>query len=274
MWFLLFFLFFTPHISAAEYNSSTSISVSGSIGQNEVTITGYTSPQSRVELSSPRVFAVTYSDNSGYFIFDKTLLPRNPSDLCLTSFDNNHRQSTPTCVPAPPITNYHTNIGPILLPPTISLENNTVNPNSTIITSGQSIPSSQISIHFYKINDSAKSFFSFLSPPSVYAYSLPSLSVTSDSLGNFSLNIPTAYASDYRLYASTKFQDNYSPKSNTLIYILPSLIYIFIQQNLYLVIFLPIYLISIGLLFYLIKISHQSHHRYLPALRHVELSLK
>jgi hypothetical protein len=260
--------------------------VTASIGQNRVTITGYTSPISRVELSSPKVFAVTYSDENGYFIFDKTFLPQNPADLCLTSYDDNNRQSTPTCIPAPPQTNYHTDIGPILLAPTISLENDTVDPNTTVITSGQSIPNSQISIHFYKVNDSAQSFLSLLKPKIAYAYSLPSITAISDSLGNFSINIPTAYASDYRLYASTKFQDDYSPKSNTLIYILPSLLYIFIQQHLYLIIFLPIYIISIALLFYLIKISHHPKPHYLPAVqnsflmvqnflpapRHVELS--
>lgn len=268
MWFLLLFtLIFISPISATEYNSSSSVSVSASIGENEVTITGYTSPKSRVELSSPRVFAVTYSDDTGYFIFNKTLLPKNPSDLCLTSIDDNQRQNTPTCIPSPPQTNYHTNIGPILLPPTISLENDIINPNSTIITSGQSIPNSQVSVHFYKVDDNGKAFLSFLSPVPAYAYSLPKISVISDALGNFSLNIPTAYASDYRFYASTKFQDNYSPKSNTLVYILPSLLWIFIQQNLYLVYFLPIYLLTLCLFFFLIKKYHQPKIHYLPAIR-------
>lgn len=271
MWFLLLFLLITSPVSATEYISSSSVSISGSIGKNEVTITGYTSPKSRVELSSPRVFAVTYSNDTGYFVFDKTLLPQNPSDLCLISIDDNQRQNTPTCIPSPPQTNYHTDIGPILLPPTISLENDTINPNSTIITSGQSIPNSQISVHFYKVDDNAKSFLSFLSPKPVQAYSLPNLSVVSDALGNFSLNIPTAYASDYRLYASTKFKDNYSPKSNTLVYILPSLFWLFIQQNIYLIYFLPIYLLTIAIFFYLIKISRHQKIHYFPSLRQVSL---
>ena len=164
MWFYFFSLYFLlssnichlTSVFALEQTASTTISAS--IGENRVTIYGYTSPNSRVELSSPRVFSVTYSNTKGYFVFDKTLLPKNPSDLCLTSFDNNSRQTTPTCFPPPPATNYQTDIGPILLPPTISLENDKINPNTTVTTSGQAIPDSQVNLSFYKVTDTAKSF--------------------------------------------------------------------------------------------------------------------
>jgi len=250
MWlFLLFFLIFPKPVSATDYSIASSTSVTASIGQNRITINGYTSPKSRVELSSPRVFAVTYSDSTGYFIFDKTLLPKNPSDLCLISIDENYRHTTPICIPPPPATNYQTNTGPILLPPTISLENDTINPNSTVLTSGQTIPNSKISLHFYKVNDSAAAF-----PKEVQAYSLPSITITTDPNGNFSLNLPTAYSSNYRLYASTQFNDNYSPKSNTLVYILPSLFYLFLQQNQYLIYFLPLFLFTLIIFTYLLHL--------------------
>lgn len=266
MWFLLLFLIFPHHISATNYQRESSVSISASIGENRVTIYGYTSPNSRVELSSPRVFAVTYSGSDGYFLFNKTLLPKNPSDLCLTSFDNNYRSTSPVCIPPPPVNNYHTDIGPILLPPTISLENDQINPNTTIVTSGQAIPNSQVNVSFYKINDSGVSF-----PKEVQAYSLPLVTAATDKDGNFSINLPTAYSSDYRLYASAKFNDNYSPKSNTLIYILPSLFYLFIQQNRLLIILLPIFILTIMVFFYLLHLrsnfSHLPTQRYLPAIK-------
>lgn len=268
--FLLLFFFLLPQpLNAFDLDQRTSVDVSAVIGQNRVTIDGYTSPESRVELTSPRVFAVTYSDKSGYFIFDKTILPRGPSDLCLNSIDNHGRQTFPVCIPPPPITNYHTDIGPILLPPTISLENDTINPNSTVLTSGQSIPNSQVSIHFYKVNNKGISF-----PKEVQAYSLPSLSIKSDKNGNFNLNLPTAYASDYRLYASTKLNSNYSPKSNTLIYILPSLFWIFIQQNLYLVFLLPLYIITLIVFFTLLRFYFSEKKRFLPAIKNDYPALK
>ncbi len=268
MWFLFFLFFLIPHhIFAADYSADASTTITASVEQNRVTIYGYTSPNSKVELSNAQVYAQTYSDDSGYFIFDKTLLPKvELSDLCLSSFDNNSRQTTPVCFPAPPATNYHTDIGPILLPPTISLENSQINPDSTVITSGQAIPNSQVSLSFYKVDDSAKAF----SVKPALAYSLPAVTATTDEFGNFSLNLPTAYASNYRLYATAKFDNNYSPKSNTLIYVLPSLFYLFLQQHGYLIILIPSTLLALITLFYFLHLRSKNYHlktRFLPAIR-------
>jgi hypothetical protein len=295
MWFLclLFFLIPSP-IKAADFTASGSTIVTASVGQNRVTITGYTSPNSKVELSNAQVYSQTYSDYSGYFIFDKILLPKETiSDLCLTSTDNNSRQTTPICFPAPPATNYHTDIGPVLLPPTISLEESNINPDSTVLTSGQAIPNSQVSLNFYKVTDSAQAFSlfpkltAFIKPKEALAYSLPSVVATTDKLGNFSLNLPTAYASDYRLYATTKFNNNYSPKSNTLIYILPSLFYLFLQQYPFIKYLIPLLIIALIVTFYFLHRKSLKHkiiskkflpavkkyfpavHNFLPAVRHV-----
>lgn len=186
-----------------------SVSISAAIEDTRVTIFGYTSPAVRVELTSPKVFAVAYSDTTGYFIFDKTLLPKNPSELCLSSIDDNGRRSTPVCTPAPPATNYHTDTGPIILPPTFTLDSHTA--------SGQSVPNSPIDIHLYQISNQAP----LLVKPA-QAFELPIFSITSDSQGNYSFSLPTAYASNYRLYSTVKYLDQPSPKSNTLIYHLPS----------------------------------------------------
>lgn len=243
MWLILLFFLIPPSIFATDFKQTESVTITASIIENRVTIFGYTSPNSRVELSSPKVFAVTYSNQEGYFLFDKSLLPKNPSNLCLISFDNHQRSTSPTCIPTPPPYNHHTDIGPILLPPTISLDNNQINPNSTVISSGQSIPNSTVSVHFYKVNDLGKSF-----PKQVQAYSLPAITASTDILGNFSLNLPTAYSSDYRLYASTKFNDNYSPKSNTLIYFLPSFISLFLQRYPFLYYFIPLFIILLNII--------------------------
>lgn len=258
MYFLLLFLFFFLPISASavEYSAPASTVITASIEVNRVTIYGYTSPNSKTELSNSQVYSQTYSNDIGYFIFDKILLPKeNLSDLCLTSTDNNSRLSTPVCFPPPPATNYHTDIGPILLPPTITLSESQIDPNSTVTTSGQAIPNSQVSISFYKVNDSGQSFVK-----SAFAYSLPSVTATTDELGNFSLNLPTAYSSDYRLYATTKFNDNYSPKSNTLIYILPSLFYLFLQQYPFIKYLIPLIIIALIITFYLLHLRSKIYH--------------
>jgi len=270
MWLLLLFIFYSTvsPVFATDYQQSGAVSITVSIEENRVTIFGHTSPKSRVELSSSKVFEFTYSDQDGYFVFDKTIIPKNPSDLCLTSLDNNQRSTSPVCIPPPPPYNYHTNIGPILLPPTISLENSQINPNATVITSGQAIPNSAVNIHFYKVNNSGSSF-----PKQVQAYSLPPITATSDSLGNFNLNLPTVYSSNYRLYASAKFEDNYSPKSNTLIYFLPSFFSLFLQQHPFLYFFLPLFIITLIIFLILIylptkaaKLSTNLPPSHLPAI--------
>lgn len=265
MWllFLLLFLIFPNPTLAVDFEQNSSTIITAAVGENRVTIYGYTSPNSKVELSNSEVYSLTYSNDTGYFNFDKILLPKETlSDLCLNSTDNNSRQSTPVCFSPPPETNYHTDIGPILLPPTISLEKSDIDPNSTVVTSGQAIPNSQVNINFYKVNDSAQAF----GVKQVYAYSLPSVTATTDEFGNFSLNLPTAYASDYRLYATAKFNDNYSPKSNTLIYILPSLFYLFLQQHHYLIFLIPSVLLT--LIAFFVFLNFKKHKtRYLPAIR-------
>lgn len=274
MYFLLLFLFLLLPQPTSALESQSSTLVTASIEENRVTIYGYTSPNSKVELSNTQVYAQTYSDDSGYFIFDKTLLPKETiSDLCLNSTDNNSRQTTPVCFPAPPATNYHTDIGPILLPPTISLENSQINPDSTVTTSGQAIPNSQVSLNFYKVTDAAQAFSlfpkltAFVKPKEALAYSLPSVSVTTDSQGNFSLNLPTAYASDYRLYATTKFNNNYSPKSNTLLYILPSLFYLFLQQYPFVKYLIPLIFLGLIILFYFLHLQKINRPKFPLAVR-------
>lgn len=238
------------------------VNISASIGENEVTINGYTSPQAKVELTSSRVYALTYSDQSGYFEFKKTLLPKNPKDLCLVATDDISRRSFPICIPPPPETNYHTNIGPIILPPTIAINADAIKPNATALASGQSIPNSPIEIYFYKVTDNAPSF---VKPAN--AYSLPIFQTQSDSSGNFNFNLPTAYSSNYRLFASVKFEDDSSPKSNTITYALPSLWYFFWLQHSRLIVFSTVFLLTLIIFIFLLLQSKSAlQTRYLPAL--------
>jgi hypothetical protein len=264
--FLLTLIFPTPSLAKNGLETvkvKEKVWVTASIEENRVTIYGYTSPLSRVELSSTKVFAVTYSDTTGYFLFDKTILPKNPSDLCLSATDDSSRQSTPICIPSPPSTNYHTDIGPILLPPTITIDADNIRPNSTTATSGQSIPNSPIDIYLYQVDQNAPSF-----PKSVQAFGLPVFSTMSDDLGNYSFNLPTAYATNYRLYSTVKYNEDLSPKSNTLAYNLPSLWWLFLIQNSWLIVTLFIFVITLTYFFYLIYVYYLSKplNRYLPAL--------
>lgn len=217
-----------------------SVSVSASIPGTVVTIFGYTSPESRVELSSPKAFAVTYSQKNGYFIFDRVILPRHPQELCLISIDDSNRLNNPVCFPEPPENNL-TNIGPVLLSPTISLD---LNNN---FASGQSIPDSTIKLHFYEQNRPQL-------VKQAQALSLPVLETKTDSRGNYSVNLANNSKSVYRLYSTSTYLDNNSPKSNTLLYGQTSIFWIFI--------FL-VCLIFSSFLFFLFKRRRKI--RFLPA---------
>lgn len=256
----LFLILFFP---SPIFANQDKVLVTASIGTNQVTITGYTSPNSAVELTSSKVFSVTYSDSTGFFIFNRTILPKNPGELCLSSIDNSSRRSTPVCIPAPPPTNYHTNIGLIILPPTLTLDNSQIKPNSTTLASGQSLPHATVTIHFYQV-DSHPGIF----PQVAQAFGLPEFKVTSDSTGNYSFSLPTTYSSDYRLYSTVDYQSQPSPKSNTLLYKLPSLFWLFWQQNGWLVITLIIFVLFLTFIFYLIyhRFSFKPPTRFLPAL--------
>lgn len=263
MW--LLFLFFlltktTPAYSFEIYDSGD-VSVSASIGENEVTIFGYTSPLSQVELSGINIYSKDYSDDTGYFEFNKLVLPKNPSELCFQSQDHHNRSSSLLCLPPPPATNYHTDIGPIILPPTISIDKSDIDPHSTVISSGQSIPNSKIILYFYKTNNQAKSF-----PKSISAYSLPEIETQSDDNGFYSINLPTAYSSDYRLYSSVNYQNSFSPKSNTLLYLMPSLFWLFIQKNIYLIFLFSLFIFSLLLFFTLLYLNSRPLALFKPSL--------
>ncbi|MFA5828542.1 MAG: hypothetical protein WC841_04280 [Candidatus Shapirobacteria bacterium] len=273
MSFILFLFFlaqaFTPKDSLASLYTvqPSAVLVSASIGENEITVYGYTSPLSKVEMESTNVYSQTYSDTTGYFIFLKTLLPKLPSELCFRSTDDSFRQSVPVCIPPPPETNYHTETGPILLSPTLTIDTAKIKPNSTALASGQAIPDSEIKIEFFKVTNSALSF-----PKEVQAYSLPSLTTKTNTAGNYEFNLPTAYSSNYRLYTSVKYLDSNSPKSNTLLYTLPSLWWFYWQQYYFFIVLIPVFLLTLFIFFILLFKSHkiestlQIYPRFVPRL--------
>ncbi len=235
------------------------VSVSASVGEARVTIFGYTSKQNKVEISNPYVYATTFSDEKGYFTFDRILIPKKSTDLCLTVIDKYEQQSTPVCLPPPPASNYHTNIGPILLPPTLSLSKDKINPHQTIMSLGQAIPQSTVEIHLFKNKDNAP-----LAPKEVQAYSLPVLTLQADAEGNFSFNIPTVYQTNFRLFANNIYLEAASPKSNTLVYYLPTFLN-------YLYFILPFLVLILTLIFHWIYKKYLTKIKSWPALRNTQL---
>ena len=246
-----FFLF-------SQIASAKSVSVSAVIATRYFTLDGYTSPSATVYLDTLDLHLSTQANLFGYFQFPRQSISPSSSDFCLFSLDSHSRQSTPTCIPPPPPIRFYTHLGPIILPPSLTLNSHTISPNSTTFASGQSLPDSLVNIYLYQTNDKAKKF-----PTPAHAFSLPIFSLKSDKQGNFNFTLPTSYSSDYRLFATVFYQDNPSPKSNTLFYSLPSFF-----NFLYLIIIS--FIITLCIFLYLLY--HYLHpKRYLPAIIYTKL---
>ncbi|MFA6250237.1 MAG: hypothetical protein WC686_01885 [Candidatus Shapirobacteria bacterium] len=206
----------------------------------KISIFGYTSPDSRVEINNPDIFNTVVSDASGFFSFDRVTIPQITTDICFSSTDNSNRRSFPTCLPPPPSDKPHVAVGPILLPPTLSLNSATIKPGQTHYVSGKTYPNSIVRVYYYKLQEKGKSF-----PKAAMAYSLPHLTLQSDASGRFTLSLPTAVSSNFRLFSVAYYFDAPSPKSNSLTYILPNLFQIFWQKNTFFILFLPLYFITL-----------------------------
>jgi hypothetical protein len=216
--------------SFINYFPSSNISVNAYIGEYHFTLFGYTSPKALVSIEGASISDQTYADDVGYFEFHNRFSPQNPHEICLISQDQLGRISTPVCIPPFPTT-YDAQIGPVLLPPTISLNiPNQNNPNNNnyymgdeIIVSGQTIPNTNVSFSVFTDEKSAKGLLAniygwnilgFAKP--VEAFFFPQLSTKSDNYGNYSMMLPSSNPSYLRLFAQTNFKDSDSPKSNGL----------------------------------------------------------
>jgi len=227
---------FSSSAQAVTNPISYEITVSATIGESRLTLFGWTSPQSLVELQGQRVSESVIANEQGYFFFDRILLPapRSPRsasgvgeveptypELCLSSIDSLSRVSFPTCLPPLPLGSFDISIGPVLLPPTLNLSKGSFLPNEQAIAQGLTIPDSEVNI--FLANDISKKslisqFLNILISP-INAYSLPRYQIRSDETGHFEFNLPAgppAGGASWRVFATATHLGLPSPKSNTL----------------------------------------------------------
>jgi hypothetical protein len=202
----------TGNVAGLKTQQSQQIINSLSIGDFHFTLFGYTSPLAEVTFDGQGIFDKTYADENGYFIFDNRFSPFSPHEACLSSKDQLGRISLPVCLSAFP-TQYNVSIGPVLIPPTLSLNQDYYYLNDQITLSGQTIPNSDVDLSVFTKNNGEKvsSIFPLVKP--VEAFSFPELAARSDSKGNFSLSLPSSNPETFRLFAQTKFNNSMSPAS-------------------------------------------------------------
>lgn len=226
----------TPHTSTMKKVSYT-VTVTASVGASILTIYGYTSPDATVHLEGIGVAHETKADDKGYFIFNQVFLPEPQErfisnfikeaafpELFLVAVDTEKHSSFPFSLPPLRTGPYAITVGPVLLPPTVSLEKGQFLPKEQIIASGQTIPNSEVTI-FLANNDNVSNFwqklfsitpFAYIIPNHTYAYTLPSYHIVADNHGSFQFNLPANSPSNWKIFASSFFLDSPSPKSNTL----------------------------------------------------------
>jgi hypothetical protein len=221
---LIFFLNGERPVSAQTLpNFSTrraQVTISASIGEPVLRLWGYGPSNSRVELGGNGVADFTYARVDGYFEFSRTYLPSPANllypELCLTGIDLVNRTTPPTCIPPLLANGFSYDIGPVILPPTISLDTGTTAPATQTGASGITIPNSEVIIVLAEGSDNESPInFSIVKP--ILAYYIPDYTVKSDSRGYFSFNMPNAIPDNWRVFAITTYsQGATSPKSNTL----------------------------------------------------------
>jgi len=191
-------------------------SVSVFIGEYRFTLFGYTSPKALVTFQGLGIFDQTYADDRGYFELRNRFSPFSSREACLTAQDQFGRLTSPVCLPPFPIS-YNVTIGPVLMPPTLSLDKEDYWVGDQVILSGQTIPKTNISLSTF--TDEENSLISQIINkinPQIYAFSLPKLETKVDERGNFSIALPSSLPKKFRLFAQTNFQNENSPKSVSL----------------------------------------------------------
>lgn len=217
---IIFLFSLRRHIGqSAGISTTLETSINLTIGDHHFTLYGYTSPFALVTFSGLGIFDQTYADEKGYFIFKNRYSPFSPKEACLTAQDQFGRLTSPVCLPPFP-TNYDVEIGPVIMPPTVSLAEENYWVGNQVILTGQTVPNSDVNLSLFTQNVSYQKIDQLISlvpfVKNIYAFSFPKLEIKSDKKGNFSISLPSMSAKKYRLFTQTFYLEKNSPESRKL----------------------------------------------------------
>lgn len=204
----------SPGMVAGIKSQSADIVNSAFIGEFKFNLFGYTSPYAVVSFEGMGIFDQTTADDQGYFQFDNRFSPFSKREACLSSKDQFGRLSSPLCLPPFPV-NYNVSIGPVIMPPTISLDKKDYFIGDEVMLSGQAVPNTDVKLSVFGQDKTSGGFFAnfhgLVKP--VEAFTFPELVSQSDSKGNFSVNLPSSNPKKFRLFAQTNFKKSISANS-------------------------------------------------------------
>lgn len=214
--FLIIFFLFSFGLSSLK-QAKAQVPIKAEIeSEFNLKLYGYASPDTIIEAASIRTFGHTLSGPDGYFIFDNLPISGQTGEICLQAIDNANRTSIPLCLPvrlaslgsgqASLPLNKHT-IGPVILPPTLSLSHREIFVNQHVVLRGKSLSNSKISLSVY---------------PGPILHQ-----VNTDSSGNFEFPLPVKTPSVGRIFAFGEYNNYPIPKSQTLFFrVLPLSLYL------------------------------------------------
>ena len=199
---------------------SASVNNSVFIGGSRLNLFGYTSPQGIVTFEGLGIFEQTTANNDGYFVFDVRFSPLISREACLSSKDQLGRISSPVCLPPFPEGD-DVNVGPVIIPPTLSLDKKDYFMGDEVILSGQAIPNTEVTLFVFGDDKN------FQVIKQVEAFTFPELLTQTDKEGNYSVNLPSSNPKKFRLFAQVNYNKSISANSTKLsLEILPFWIFI------------------------------------------------
>ncbi|OGG03724.1 hypothetical protein A2W14_05025 [Candidatus Gottesmanbacteria bacterium RBG_16_37_8] len=246
---MCFFLPTTKVLAQTPIQSGSKVTIEAQLPfRSYVRLYGYTSPRTIVYADAVRTEGLTVSDSNGFFVIDNLSLSNEAREICLLARDQEERTSSPLCLPVPQ-TVIKKNIGPIIMPPTLSLSHNIFYVGQRIYAEGKSLPNQQISIALFEERSGfiKRNLSKVFTVGTVHAFAIPQLEVKTDSHGNFNFSLPSAKSIGFRVFAKGQFQNNPIPNSRT--------IYFFVNPKSYLLLKMLIPLLLWTMLFTLLSVT-------------------
>lgn len=206
--FLLFIFLVFPisSIYASQLpTESRDVRVSAFIGEGVLELFGYGPPNAKIKLEGSSIYESTTSNKNGYFIFKNVRIKIQKQQVCLQAYTKMGASSQPVCLTIP--LKKYVRIGPIILPPIVSLNKRKFTINDFAIIEGSTVPNTAVSVKFFRTD---------IDERSTNGISLPKLETKSNNDGQFSVNVPSNTDQRLRFYAQTELDESTSGKSTTL----------------------------------------------------------
>lgn len=170
-----------PHMPLQEVKAAEA-SVSATVGNYYLSLSGYIAPYASVVLSSDGVvLRSTVADAQGNFFISQVLIKAGFSHFCLDAVDYRRLGESESCFTVPPASSAISKQN-IFLPPTLGLQRTDVNVGDNALAWGYGMPGATVTVHL----DGGKGCV-----------------VTADNTGYYQCTIKIAKAGTHELYADS-----------------------------------------------------------------------